>query len=143
MDPKELCLFKDGFIQMFDESSRIRELLGIEAGASGKYTRIFPYLHDASVGQEQGAFLCIDIAIQDENAKPYKRIDLIVWSYARQQEMESEGTSRTDLLAHEAYELVNDHTFHARSLRLSSMIPFRPAAGYRGNRMVFTATVTG
>lgn len=142
MEPKELTSFKESFLQCFCESPEIRTLLGTEGdGDSLKYRRIFPFLYDAAKAQETGAFLCIDTALHKTEIKNYRVLEVIVWSYARQQELKAEGGSRCDLLAQEAYQLIDGHTFHARPLRLASMIPFRPAEGYRGKRMVFEATV--
>ena len=143
MEPNELTIFKESFIQSFCESPEIRALLedGEPTEESLKYRRIFPYLHDAAAGKETGAYLCIDTELHRLETGNYKHLDVIVWSYANQQQMQAEGGSRCDLLAQEAYGLINDHTFRARALKLDSMIPFRLAEGYRGKRMIFSATV--
>ena len=143
MEPQELTALKESFLQSFCESPEIAALLHGEgaAGDTLKYRRIFPYLYDAAAAQETGAFLCIDTALHQTEVKNYKRLEVIVWAYARQQELEAQGGSRCDLLAQEAFALINDHTVRARVLQLDSMIPFRPAEGYRGKRMIFSATV--
>lgn len=142
MEPNELTSFKESFIQCFCESPKIRTLLGAEGDSADlKYRRIFPFLYDAAAAQETGAFLCIDTVVRSTEVKTYKRLEVIVWCYARQQDLKADEGSRCDLLAQEAYQFVNGHTFHARSLKLASMIPFRPAPGYRGNRMIFETTV--
>ncbi len=142
MEPKEMTAFKEAFIQSFCESPEIRGLLEASGdGASLKYHRIFPFLYDAAAVQETGAFLCIDAALHNTTSATYKQLEVIVWSFARQQEMQAEGGNRSDLLAQEAYTLINEHTFHARPLKLKSIIPFRLAEGYRGKRMIFNATV--
>lgn len=142
MEPKELTLFKESFLECFCESPKIRTLLEAEGDSVElKYHRVFPFLYDAAAVQETGAFLCIDTVLKKTESKTYKTLEVVVWCYARQQELKADEGSRSDLLAQEAYQLINERTFRARPLLLASMIPFRLAPGYRGKRMVFEATV--
>ena len=134
--------FKEAFIEKFCESAEIKALLGASAsGEDLRYRRIFPFLYDASATQETGGFLCIDTVLQETDAKNYKKLSLTVWSFAHQQELKTLGRNVCDLLLQEAYNLIHERAFHARTLKLSSIEPFRLAEGYRGKRMIFTTTV--
>lgn len=128
------------FIQRFNESDSIKRLLDSVENSEEK--QIYPYYFDAAFKEGHGAFICIDSELKKGELKPYKELAITVWIFTDMSNAEYEEYSICDMLSKEVAEEIEGKTFRARALKMTSIIPISPARGYRGKKMVFSATVT-